>query len=337
MVSIRKYLDMHGPSTPMPSKTPGSAVLAGLCSRILDHITAYVLTGEAGSDPKAGFEQVKARLGAQTSGEEAARVEDSVRAVLAGHAAHQRENAQRIAVETQHIVGVLNNALMVMSGGSQRSVSRLQHIQESLQRTSLIRDAQGLRASLADAMTLIREEATREQEHSARDLASVESDVIKVREHIAANPVRRLPGRGEAIEALPDTFSALQPGLSLYAVAFSFDNIRAIVQRYGTEPVDELFFQVIRERIQPVAAANTSWRWSPSCVVSIFALPCDLAHLQQELAELCRAPLVYRMSLGNRTAVLKVAVSHLVAACEPPETLISQIDKFSGTRAGDAA
>ena len=46
------------------------------------------------------------------------------------------------------IVAVVNQALLVIGGGSKRSVSRLQHIQETLQRTSRIRDSEGLLARL---------------------------------------------------------------------------------------------------------------------------------------------------------------------------------------------
>lgn len=340
MVSIRKYLDLRDAHRPTSiessdSESSDSPVLAGLCSSILDHVGTYVLAGGTDSDLRIRLEQARGALvpGATELGEEPAqRIGDMVRGALASHAAREREAAQRVAVETQHVVGVLNQALMVIGGGSDRSVSRLRRIQEALHRTSLIRDADGLRASLADATKLIREEAAREQEQAARDLAGFESEVNKVREHIAANPIRRLPGRAEAVQALADRARTLAPSSFLYVAAFSFDNMRAIIQRYGIEPVDELFFQVIRERIQPIAPVNTAWRWSAGGIVSAFERSRELAHPQTELACLCRSPLVYHMRLGGRTAVLKVSVSHLLLMATPEtlETLVEQLDRFGG-------
>jgi hypothetical protein len=332
MVSIRKYLDMTAPRGAEPIESAGGGSLSGLCSGILDHIGAYVLTAERDSDARATLEHEKTRLYGKIDADDAERIGNAVRDALAGHAEGEKEAIQRNGVETQQVVSVLNQALMVMAGGSERSVSRLERIQEALRRTSLIRDNAGLRASLADATKLIGDEYSREQERGARDLAAFESEVIRVREQITANPVLRLPGRAEAIESLSARRLALKVGSSLFVVAYSFENISAIVHRYGPEPVDALSFQVIRERTQPLAAVNTSWRWAQGCVVSAFERPGDLAHLRVELTELSRDPLVYHMSLGSRNAVLKVRVSHLAVAASPQSmpTLIDQIDRFSG-------
>jgi hypothetical protein len=348
MVSIRKYLEMRGdgrdgPADPRRAASAGAecVVLAGLCAALLDQIGSYVLQGEPAAELRARLERAKAPIQGEITAEEAVRVEEVVRGVLSACAARDRESAQRTAVETQHVVGVLNMALMALAGGSKRSVSRLQRIQTSLQRTSLIRDTEGLRASLADAMKLIREEAAREQVSAERDLAGLEAQVVRIREQLAANPVRRLPGRAEAIRALADWPPPVQ-GSALCVIALSIDQIKALAQRYGGEPVDELFFQLIRERVQPLAPACVSWRWSQGCIVSLFDHAGDPEHLQADLAELCRAPLVSHMTLGGRTAVLKVAVSHLVtAAPRPPteesnRTLVLQLDKFAGAEGGYA-
>ncbi len=338
-------MEMRGSRKPEQSDAqgPNPLILAGLCAAILDQIGAYVVTGELGSEFRARIEEAKLKLGPSLEESEASHVAETVRSILAAGSARQRESAQRTAIETQHIVGVLNHALMVLAGGSERSLSRLQRIQSSLQRTSLVRDNDGLRASLADAMKLIREEAAREQEHSERDLADFESQVIRVREQVAANPVRRLPGRAEAAQALVDHI-ADRPAqesteTTLYVAAFSVDQIRAMVQRYGPDPVEEVFFQVIRERIQPVAGSCLSWRWSAGCIISIFRHSSGISALKQQFASLCRTPVVYRMTLGSRTAVLKVSVSHMViSVADVPDikpsdyvrSLMSQLDKFAG-------
>jgi hypothetical protein len=339
MISIRKYLDLKGASKSEPVEPRESHVLADLCSRILDQVGSYVSAGEATPELQARLENAKTAIGDAMGPKDALCVEDAVRIALSGRAAHERETAQRVAVETQQVVGVLNDALMALSGGSQRSLSRLHRIQESLQRTSLIRDTDGLRASLADAVKLIREETAREQEHAARDLAAFESEVIKVRRQIVSNPVRRLPEREEGIRACADGLLTLKPGSSLYAIAFRFANINAMIQRYGPEPVNELFFQVIRERIPPLATVHTSCRWSSGCVVSVIEGSFDPERLQSELAELCREPLVYRMTLGSRTALLKVGVSHLIVPVTPDtfQTQMDEMDRFAGTVTSNAA
>jgi hypothetical protein len=350
MVSIRKYLDMRAPRTD-DSAAPrhrssdlvlGTTVLSGLCSKILNHIGTYVFGGDSNAELRAALVEARAPLDAGNDAEfdsaTAANIANTVRAMLVAHAARDREASQRASVDAQHVVGVLNYALMAISGGSLRSLSRLERVQESLQQTVRRRDVEGLRASLTDAMKLIREEATREKEHAERDLASVESEVVKVRERLAAKPGRGLPGRSEAIQALSDvcisdTDTVCSSDLPRCLVAFSFDNIR-VIQRYSPEQVEELFFQVIRERVYPLAAVNSSWRWCLGGIVSVFERDCTLPQLQSDLAELCRAPLVCRMTTGSGTTVINVSVSHLevMLSSQALPSLIEQIDRFCGVQ-----
>jgi hypothetical protein len=187
-------------------------------------------------------------------------------------------------------------------------------------------------------MTLIREETAREQENAARDLAAFESKVVRVRQQLAENPGRRLGGRTEAVRVITDALLALRPGRSLYAVALSVENAQGITQRYGPESVNELFLQVINERIQPLAEAITSWRWSPGCVVALFEGDPDIRVLQAQLVGFSRAPFVCRMTLGSRTAVLKAGLSHMIVALMPEtfRDLLAEIDRFGGTEPADA-
>ena len=352
MVSIRKYLNLPGPNPPIQaaaiqaepmSGDSQETLLADLCSHLVDQVAVYACPAMGGEEVRAELDAGKAALGkiacaARLSDDEAAGVQEAVRAALAARAAQDRETASRTAMETQQVIGVLNDALVALTGGSQRSVSRLEKIQESLERTARIRDADGLRASLAAAMSLIRQETAREQENAARDLAAFESKVVRVRRQLAENPGRRLGGRAEAVRVITDALLALRPGRSLYAVALSVENAQGITQRYGPESVNELFFQVINERIQPLAEAITSWRWSPGCVVALFEGDPDIRVLQAQLAGFSRAPFVCRMTLGSRTAVLKAGLSHMIVALMPEtfRDLLAEIDRFGGTEPVDA-
>jgi hypothetical protein len=163
MVSLRKYLDLksepalhHAESG--NSSTANSAqarLLSTLCSAILDQIEAHIIPSETGADLRDAFARGRARVEENISPENIRLLQQALEAALASHVSHGKALAQRIAAETQQMVGVLNDALVALSGGSERSVARLQHIQESLNHTSRIRDPEGLRASLAEALVLI--------------------------------------------------------------------------------------------------------------------------------------------------------------------------------------
>jgi len=308
----------------------GPDVLFHLYSRVLDQIGTYLLTGEF-QHFQPRLEELKQQLLASEF-EEAGSFEEGTRAILAGYSRQSRESFQNAATEMQQIVGVLGQALTALSGGSERSLSTLQKIHESLHKTSMIQDVTSLRSSLSEAIQLIRKESVREHQVAARERESFETEVTRIQGLFAGNPNRRLPGRQEGIRAISDSLSSLSPGRVLCVIAFVFDQLKAVVQRYGPEGVDDLFLLLIRERLQPVAPSNTAYRWTPSSLVGVFQCEPDIARLKSEMAALNRAPLVCRIALGGRTAVLKMGISHLIVegAAGGGDTLVSELDRFTG-------
>jgi GGDEF domain-containing protein len=235
----------------------------------------------------------------------------------------------------QQMMGVLGHALTVISGDSDRTVGRLQRIQETIQRTATLQDITLLRASLRDIVQLIGEESSKERQAGMREREGLESQVVRFRERVAGHPNRRLPGRVEAIRALSDSVASVPAGNTVWVLAFVFDQLKAIVQRYGAEATDDLFLQVLRERLQPLAPAYTAFRWSPNALVGVVQFQSGTETVQADMARLNQAPLVYRVSLGGRTAVLKVGLSHLSLEASGPrfssiERLVEGVDGFTG-------
>jgi hypothetical protein len=185
---------------------------------------------------------------------------------------------------------------------------------------------------LSGAVQLIRDEIVREQQTAAHHRERFETEVGKIREMVSCNPNRALPGRAECVRTVSDSLGAVLPGKALYAVAFVVHGLTEIVQRYGPTAVDDLFLLLIRERLQPVASANTAYRWTNSSLVGLFQAGADRESLKSEIAALNRKPLVYRVELGNRTAVVKVGLSHLVADVTAfgTDALVTEIDRFTG-------
>jgi hypothetical protein len=334
MISIARFMRGNGSAEPgsaeLDSKCEAGSPVASLCACVLEYVGIYVFSGEF-SRFRPQLEETKHVLAAEIGETEAARVAESVRAMLSEYSQTAQETLQKSAIEMQQMVGVLGNALAVLSGGSERSVSRLQRIQDTLRRTSTIQDVSALKASLRDVVQFIGEESSREQRALLGEKAGLETHVVHFRELLAGNPNRKLKGRGEGIRAISDSLAAPAPGKTVCVMAYVFDRLTAIVNRYGPDAVDDLFLQLIRERLQPVAPANTAFRWSPSGIVGIARMAPDLDGLKAEMARLNRAPLVCQIALGGRTAVLKVGLSHLVMEAREPslDQMIGEIDRFT--------
>jgi hypothetical protein len=334
MVSIRKYLDLKRPDTSECLVTDEGSVALKLSAGLLREIGEHALTDDIPAEHRAEFIDAQMSLSGVPLALDPLRIENAARLVLSGNASAIRDSARKTAAETHRIVSVLNAALVALTGGSKRSEARLQRIQESLERSALIRDEEGLRRSLAEATRLIREERVSEAEHASRDIASLGAEIVKVRQHMANDPSARMGSRTDAIRCFTN---ALAPALAkqscLYVVAFLVDGLNAIVGRYGTIPMEEVFFQIVREKAEPIEPLNSAFRWSPSCVVAVFESSSDFLAVKSEVTSLCRTPIHYGLMLGNRTAILRISLSHLLVPVShlSVDRVADEIDRFSGT------
>ncbi len=350
MISIRKFLDAHKPTGPAPPGITEHDDLVGelgalsvavgtepvrpdmfaLYGDLLDHLAACILSGDSSTDLRSKLQQARGQLVPDIPDSEARRVDGTIRALLTRHSARVQENTQRSALELQHIVGVLNQALSVVAGGGERVVSRLQKIQGALQRASGMQDMAGLRASLSDAVHMVEEEARKEQETAARDLATFGTEVARVRGLVQGNATSGLPGRPAGIDAINEALAG-GAGEGILVAAFVFAQLQMIVQRYGPDVVDDLFFQLIRERIQPLVPSSIAFRWTPFSLVALVRGGADIEKIKESMLAANRAPLVHKVSLGNRTAVLKVGLSHLLLDDHgrPPAAMVTELDAFT--------
>ena len=338
MISIKKYLLSSGTNRQSAAGVaqPEAAwadVLFSLCSGLFDLIHQHVLSGERCDELRQQVTELKSLLRPDLSPEESADITQAVARILGSYQKGVQLTATNTAVEMQHILGMLNQALMVLAGGSQRSISRLQQIQDSLQRTSMLQDIIALKSSLADTVKFVQQESAREQVTASKEFEAFETDVRKARSSLG-NTFRGLPTRPEGLRAVSDDTKSIPANQALYLVAFLFDRLESIVQRYGAAVADELMFRLIKERLQPLSPASKVFRWTPSSIVGVFYRIRDVFSLRSQLAELNRTPLVHRVTLGNRVAVLTVSPSYLVTEgiSDVPEPLIEEVDRFTGAR-----
>ena len=332
MISIRKYLNggsRNEASEPNPD-SQFSESLCSLLSGILDGINKSVLTGPEGEALRSKLIEVRAGLRPDLMAEEASLAGESVSSVLTAHQLSvQRAGVQQL-LEAQHIFSMLNQALVVLAEGNDRGFSRLATIQESLQRAATMRDMASMKTSLTDTVKFIKTEAIQARETAAREQGRFEAEVTRAREFFGGTRLE-LAGRPEAVTEISDSLQHLLPGEALYLVAYLCSRLNAVTQRYGPGVTDELISHLIKERLKPVLPGNTMYRWNESTLVAVFSRPRDTEKVRKEVAGLNRTPLVHKMALGSRTAVLTISPSHLVVEglSGPSAVLIEQVDRFA--------
>jgi hypothetical protein len=333
MISIRKYLysDSAKTSQAVAVDSESTQALYGFASDVLKCIDQHVLSGEQCAPLRSQLIQLRDGLRLDWTTEEASQAAEAVGRTLAQQKAATQQSAVSQAIEMQHIFAMLNQALIVLAGGNDRSIARLNRIQESVQQACQIEDMVALKFSLSDTVRFVKAEAAHTQESSTQELARFEQEVNKTREFLSSTRLE-LAGRPEGVIRIAESLESVAPGEGLYLVAFLLDRLQSFIQRYGPAVAEEVVFRLIKERLQPVAAGNPTFRWTASSLVAVFSRPRDLAALRSKVSDLNSTPLVHRIVVGNRTAVLTIKPSHLVAEGVPgsPNLLIEQVDRFTG-------
>lgn len=335
MISIRKYWNTEGNSEGKSESVQAATDaqspenLHTFASGVLGCINQFVLTGETANELRSRLLLVGESLRPALNSDEASQALASVSSVLASHHASAQRAGVEQTVEAQNVFGLLNQALVVLSEGNDRDLSRLATIQESLQRTASMRDLASLKTSLAETVQFVKAEFVQARETAAAELGRFESEVTSARKFLGGAGLE-LGGRAEGVTGISECLTNRVPGETLYVVAYLCNRLEAVVQRYGVGVADELISRLIKERLKPVMP-KAMYRWTPSSLVGLFSRPGDAEKLRNEVTALNRGPLVHKMALGGRTAVLTISPSHLVAegVSGSSATLVEQVDRFT--------
>jgi hypothetical protein len=332
MISIRKYLngEENNDAAQPEAGARFSENLLRLSSAVLDSINDFVLIGDGGQARRSKLLVVKESLRPDLTAEEASRGASTVGRLLADHQASLKQAGTEQVVEAQHLFAMLNQALVVLTEGNERGMSRLGTIQESLQRASTMRDVVSMKALLAETVQFVEKESVKGRETAAQVVGKLETEVSNARKTLGSTRLE-LEGRPEGVSEISQSLKSLAPGEAVYLVAYLWERLTAVTQRYGPGVAEEMISRLISERLKPVMPGNTMYRWTPSSLVAVFSRPRDADKVKKEVADLNRAPLVHKIVLSGRTAVLTISPSHMVAegVSEPSAVLVEQVDKFT--------
>jgi hypothetical protein len=330
MISILSYLNQNNAKPRDKARVDPTQAFGALSVNLLDGILRQVLSGEGFGTLRRELEETRESLLRAETAEQISRVEATVARILAQYRADTQQAAMAQAVEVQHIFAMLNHALIVMAEGRDRSVSRLSEIQDTLQRTSRIPDIVALKSALADTVKFVERESAEAKIAISAELARLESEVGEAREFLSGAR-GELAGHADGVARIKEAATILGPGQAVYALVYLCDRLTGITQRYGAAVTEEFIFRIIRERLQPIHPSAMVYRWTSSGLVAVFVQQRDLAALQDKLAPLNRTPIVHRAALGNRTAVLTLAPSHLLLESGPggAAQMLEQVDRFT--------
>jgi len=330
VISIKKYL------TAQDARRLGMAVfdhceaLNRLYQGLLGNIAEHVL-GQPQYEPlREPFGGLRELVSGTLSPAIAERAHEVTEEIFREYSQIKAQTAATNAAELQNVVRMLSQALMVLAGGSQRSLSRLKSIEASLESTSRIQDIIALKASVADTLDFVKQESVREQELASREMSELEKEVARARELLAAAR-SGMPGREEAIQALKAAVERNQNGGATYVHALFANRLQGIIQRYGPDAAEELMMRLIEDRVRPIVKEGAVFRWSLASIVSVFQSERDLLGVRAQAAAANRPALVHKFPVGDRNALLTLTPSLLVSEVTPDSlnATIEELDQFT--------
>jgi GGDEF domain-containing protein len=212
--------------------------------------------------------------------------------------------------ELQAMLAMLTETVAAISAASDRTVTRLQNIEKQLERASMLEDIRGLKAKLSECLLMVRDEARRQREETARTIAELRSEIQRAQQRQApislAKPTAAPPermGRAEAEQALA---RALEERAHAYAAVFVVDRVELVSGRFGANAGEQLvqFFQ--HHLAQGLLSSDQVFRWGPASLLVLMERRGSLEEAREEAQRVASVRLEKTIQIGTRTALLPV-------------------------------
>lgn len=331
LVSIKRYL----------GEQEDQAVLRKVIALLLQGMADHAVCTD-----HLDFEQFKDRMKGFIAGLETGH-EVSHYLVLAGSVVQALEDYNQRAirglrlqgVEMQNMIAMLTQAVITISGSSDRSAVALSQIKKDLERAGAVEDIQAVRMRLGECLEKVRAEVTRQRVESESLVLELRQSIMRAQDSALAispgnDPVTGLPSQAAAKAAFAD---ALRSGQRAYVVTLVTDRLQALNARFGKEMGDQVLREM-RKHIESsiIREGDLLFRWGGPTFVAVLYRTDLIDHVRAGLRRVFDSRTDTSLDLGGRSVLIPLALAWTVMALIPPVSNIPTfIDRFvasQGTR-----
>ncbi len=211
----------------------------------------------------------------------------------------------------QNIFSLLNEALSLAGGGSERSVNRLERLEGALATVAQANDLREVKRQLTQVIQNVREEAASERQRAEAARKSLEPRLAEARE-VASRFRTGMATRKEAV-AEWQTFAAP----SSWALVLAAPQLRVVAERYGDPVVAEFLEAAVTARFSAIGTAEPRvYRFSPESLLLILTHAGDAAEVSRAVSSETSIVFEHRVNLGLRQALIQVAFRWVVLPTE---------------------
>lgn len=301
-----------------------------LAHKLMVSVERSVLVGEATVDLATELRKLREDLHQHATAEELNRAVARFDTSLQTFRNRLYRADQERAEGFRNVLGILNEAFGYVSSGSERSGSRLKHLESSLQRAVRCEDLHALKTQLSDTLVYIRQQSELDAKANSGALLSLNRHIL-LAQRTANRFGSSLSERSEAVKDLAEASTAIPGGTPYYVAAFTADVANSLRSRHGSEVGDTLLEEVAQRALRPAIAESKIYRWTDSSLVAIWQTETPPHVVNSMITGTCKELFEYRAFVGTRVASFSVPLRSKVLPVEGSSAaLIEVLDRFAG-------
>jgi GGDEF domain-containing protein len=335
MISIRKYLEAA-------RNDELATALLRMNRLLLQAIRLHAVEVDPSDLERfqAEMQQLEARLDSARGGADILVTAGAAIKALEAYNRRVGRTMRAQLLELRQMVSTLTEGVEKLAAGHERSITNLRDIGKQVERASTIEDIRLLRAKLADCVSELEREVSRQKEESAQVITRLKTEINRVSSQIKPenllDPVTGLPFRAAAERALE---AACAEGAHVHVAVFVVDRLALVNARFGYAVGDKLLNAFLERLRKHLSAADPIFRWSGPTIVALLERAAPTPVIEREMRRFASERHEEFIQVGGRSIILSVACSWtLIPAFEylSAEPLIAKIDQFIAAQSGAA-
>lgn len=327
MVTLKPYLE----AMRKKQECADAAALPGpwpeFATALVDSVSRYVLDGEPYRDIRDDLQLLSENLRA------AERPPSSSEAFDRSVQEFRRrceDVSQAQCSDLRRMLGSMNEALIILASGSDRSLDALRQMEMTLEHAATLNDISSLKSRVNDVIRLVSQETVRQREESPRAIAEMNDAITAARKTFHAAPAE-YPDRERAVTAM--TEAVAQSAGSIVAV-FVLQRLPAITVRYGKDTARDVVHNLIRDRIHPLAPDSQAFAWSDDTALLVVPAGTTSGSIKDQIRAKPEIPFEHRFVAGGRLAALKGSLrASVLGIRQPVSQTVCDIDTFARSAA----
>ncbi len=228
--------------------------------------------------------------------------------------------------ELLRILATLNEAMTMAMSGSDRAISRLEHVKENLDRTAKVKDLQAIRGEIHALTRMVEQEAEKEKAEKDRAVSELGPQYAVIRS-VADQYATAVNSRPAALQ---DYEARAASGRRHFCLILVLERMRLVTARYGPAIVEEIIEGLTRKRLRLIPEASEAYRWNDDTLIVFLERDADTAAVTKQVNSLADTIYEHKAFLGNRVATLQVNLRWVVLPVRPDSAaFVTETDRFA--------